>query len=387
MNELLKIIRSGDSGLGVQFRGEAYGTDDVRSFLRDVIALANAPVKGSRYIVVGVNHGSDGRKQMKSVDKSDFSGKPPYRSLVAEYIEPPIDIQYSPIVTDGARLGVFEISGCHDKPYMMRADLSETLRRGDAYVRIENMPVKMGRRQLHSLFEKKFSDSVTTEKVEVGFPGEIIHKEMRIKPVDLSPMPSQLASAKIKELLDIHINPKHRGSTTVISRMVHARLFGSDDPYEDQSRDDLEQELAEIQVKYADEDQHFLFESNIETLQVVVLNQGEEPIEDVSLKLVMPRHEAFRVAQQLPKQRRGGKFVDRTPAELTDYPTVSTGKETITVSSMLSDITPDAPQLAFRIPLRICVGNALVGRKLAIKYSLDGRNLRRSVTGQLKLLF
>ena len=270
---------------------------------------------------------------------------------------------------------------------MMRTDHSETLRRGDAYLRVENMPVKMGRRQLQSMFEKKFVDSVGAEKVEIGFPGEIIHKDLRINSVDLSDLPSTLASEKIMELMGIHTDKKNRGSTTVIARMVHARLFGSDDPYENRTRDELQEDLDQIKQKHAIEDQHFLFEGNVESLQLVVLNQGEEAIEEASLKLVMPRHDAFHVARQLPRQRRGGKFVERTPEELADYPSVNIKDDAVHISSILGDVPPDSPKLAFTIPLRICVGTDLAGRKFGINYALDGRNFRRPATGKLRLLF
>ena len=125
---------------------------------------------------------------------------------------------------------------------MMRADHCEKLRRGDAYVRMDNMPVKMGRRQLQTMFEKKFEDSITTEKVEIGFPGDIIHKDLKIRTVDLTELPSAVAGAKILELMGIHKNPQNRGSTTVILRMLHARLFGMDEPYESRSLDELKKE-------------------------------------------------------------------------------------------------------------------------------------------------
>jgi hypothetical protein len=298
-----------------------------------------------------------------------------------------IKVQYQPVIAGGARFGVFEIADCQDRPYMMRTDHSETLRRGDAYVRIKNMPIKMGRRQLQSMFEKKFADSVSAEKVEVGFPGEIIHKDLQIKPIDLSELPSTLASEKIMELMGIHTDKKNRGSTSIIARMVHARLFGSDDPYENLTRDELQRELDEIKQKHSTEDQHFLFESNIEPLQLVVLNQGEETIEEASIKIVLPRHDSFYVARQLPMQRRGGKFVERTPAELADYPSVNIKKNAVHVSNVIGDVPADSPKLAFTIPLRICVGSDLAGRKLAINYTLDGRNFRRPATGKLRLLF
>ena len=59
---------------------------------------------------------------------------------------------------------------------MMRIDYSEKLRRGDAYMRVNDAAIKMGRRQLSDLFERKFRDSVSAGDIEIGFPGEIIHK-------------------------------------------------------------------------------------------------------------------------------------------------------------------------------------------------------------------
>ena len=225
------------------------------------------------------------------------------------------------------------------------------------------------------------------EKVEAGFPGEIIHKDLQIKPIDLSELPSTLASEKLMELMGIHTDSKNRGSTTVIARMVHARLFGSDDPYENLTRDELQRELDEIKQKHSAEDQHFLFESNIEPLQLVVLNQGEETIEEASIKIVLPRHDSFHVARQLPMQRRGGKFVERTPAELADYPSVNIMKNAVHVSNVIGDVPADSTKLAFNIPLRICVGSDLAGRRLGISYTLDGRDFCRPATGKLRLLF
>jgi predicted HTH transcriptional regulator len=101
-----------------------------------VLALANASVEGSRYIVVGVDFDDKGRKQTHSVQNEDFSGKPSYQALANEFIEPPVRIRYKPLSVDGARVGVFEIGDCQDRPYMMRVDYAETLRRGDAYKRV-----------------------------------------------------------------------------------------------------------------------------------------------------------------------------------------------------------------------------------------------------------
>jgi len=351
------------------------------------MAMANAQVEGNRYIIVGVEDNENTARTVHEVDEKDFSGKPPYQALVAEFVEPPIRIEYQPLMMDGKRVGIFEIFDCQDRPYMMRADHSEQLRRGDAYVRIEHTPVKMGRRQLQEQFEQKFRGSMSDVIVEVGFIGEIIYKDLRVPTVDLSQMPSAIERGKLSQLIDVTRQSRDMGSTSGLARLTHARLFGSDSPYDDRTPTSLLQEQSAAGETFEHEDRHFLFETNAQKIQIVVLNQGDDPIENASLSLLMPQHEAFYVANRLPKILRDGKFVDRSPVELTDYPSVILKDNVVHVSCLLGDIPSGAPVPAFERSLRICVGVELRGRKLGIQYVLHGKNLRRPAKGKLRLLF
>jgi hypothetical protein len=387
MNRLAKIVRSAMPGSGIQFCETAYGADGIRAFLRDVLALANASIHGNRYIVTGLSLDEKGQKRAHSIDPDDFSGDPPYQSIVADYIEPPLRITYRSLTLQGKRVGVYEIGDCQDRPYMMRIDHSELLRRGDAYIRMNDTVVKMGRRQLQDLFARKFREAIPADNIEIGFPGEIIHKNLQIETADLSQLPSTLASAKLKQLMDIQERVKNSGSTTVMARLTHARLFGSDSPYEDRNAEELADEMSQIKQKHESEDQHFLFESKMKNLQLVVLNQGEEPVEDAALTLVMPNHDSFHIACQLPKRPKDDAFVDRSAAEKSTYPSVNIKDDAVHVSNNLGEIPTGALVQVFEAPLRICVGSDLRGRKLGIKYSLFGSNLQRPAKGKLRLLF
>ena len=384
---LAKIVRAAAPCTGVQLRPAPYGKSGIRQFLRDVVAMANASIDGPRYIVVGAEFDKKGNKRLATVSRDDFSGKPSYQGLVTDFIEPPIRLRYQPVSVDGKRVGVFEISDCQDRPYMMRVDFSEKLRRGDAYIRVDDAAIKMGRRLLQGMFEQKFRDSVSADRVEIGFPGEIIHKDYRIKTIDLGQLPSAIASKKLKQLLDIQNSVKDSGSTTVMARLTHARLFGSDSPYENRSADELMAEMAEIEKKHQQDDEHFLFEANAEMVQLVVYNQGDEPIQDASLSIVLPNHNAFYVANKLPKIRRNGEYVDRARGDLSEYPTVNLKDDAIHITNTLGEIPTYAPVDAFEVPLRICVGSDLKGRRLGMRYSLFGSNLRAPARGKLRLLF
>lgn len=349
--------------------------------------MANAPHEGNRYIFTGLEIDAKGNKRVHSIDREDFAGKPSYNSLVADFIEPPVRIKYEPLTVDGKRVGAFVIGDCQDRPYMMRIDHCEKLRRGDAYVRTNHAAVKMGRRQLQSMFEKKFRDAIPADNIEIGFPGEIIHKDLRIQTIDLSALPSIVASAKLEQMLDIRNSVKNTGSTTVMARLNHARLFGSDSPYQDKSPEELILEMREMRKKHFNDDQHFLFEDNASKVQLVILNQGNAPIEDAALTLVMPNHNDFHVARRLPKIPREKGFAERGPAEQSSYPAVALKDATVQVTSNIGDIPPDSPTDVFESPLRVCVGDDLVGRKLGIRYSLTGKNLSRPAKGTLRLLF
>ncbi len=387
MANLAKIVRSAMPGTRIQFRREPYRDNGVRQFLRDVIAMANAAAEGPRYIIIGTDLDKKGVKRLKSVTKDDFSGDPSYQTLVSDFVEPAIKLTYQAVTVDGKRLGVFEFGDCQEHPYMMRIDHCEKLRRGDAYIRVEDMPVKMGRRQLQEMFERKFHDSVSANRIEIGFPGEIIHKNLKIPTTDLTEMPSASARDKLKQLLDLQANFKDGGANSGVIRLAHTRLFGADRPYEEWTPTRLMDEMAKIEAKYRSDDQHFLFEVNAQKLQLVVYNQSDEPVQDASLSIVFPTHEAFHVASQLPKLRHDGKYVDPRPDEIAGYPTVSLKDDSIHVTNALGEIPTYAPVTIFDIPLRICVGSDLKGRRLGIQYSLFGRNLRSPAKGKLRLLF
>ncbi len=270
---------------------------------------------------------------------------------------------------------------------MMRIDYSETLRRGDAYRRSGEISIKMGRQQLQELFEKKFRDSVSTDDIEVGFAGDIIHKSMTLPVRDLSALPSVLAARKIDEIIKIKRNSKNTGSTSIMARMMHARLYGSDDPYVSRSVAELVREKEEIRQKYRHRDQHFLFEIHRQEICLVIYNQGGEPIVDPSLELLLPQDEDFHVADELPKVRRSGGLADRQGKDGDSYPSVRFNKSAIHVTHKTGDIPVGAPVAAFSTPLRVCIGPGLAGRRFGIRYSLYGQNLRAPAKGTLRLDF
>jgi len=387
MNALASIVQSGTPSTALQFCKRAYGKSGIENFLRDVLAMANASVEGNRYIITGVEFDAQGKQRVRGVKRDEFSGKPAYESLVSDHIEPPVRIRYEPVSVDDKQVGVFEIGECPDRPYMMRVDHSETLRRGDAYMRVNDAAIKMGRRQLLALFERKFQDSVSAASIEVGFPGEIIHKKLKVPTCDLRKLPSAVAAAKLQELIEAKQQVHKSLVSTIVARLTHARLFGSDSPYEHRPVEELMSEMQQLERQYRDHDASFLYEENATGLQLVIFNQGGEPLREVSYSLLMPVHDDFHVAGQLPKLQRDGSFAERPPREQSAYPAVTMRDKAIHIAGKLDDIPAGEPVEMFTSSLRICVGSALKGRRVGIQYALKAGNLRTPAKGTLRLLF
>ena len=120
---------------------------------------------------------------------------------------------------------------------------------------------------------------------------------------------------------------------------------------------------------------------------MVAYNQGEEPIIDASLSLIMPNHNAFYVADTLPRAPRDRDFSDRTPDEIAAYPSVSLKDDSVQVTSKIGDIPVGEPVDVFVSPLRLCVGKDLCGKRFGVRYALHGQNLRSPAKGNLRLLF
>jgi hypothetical protein len=146
-------------------------------------------------------------------------------------------------------------------------------------------------------------------------------------------------------------------------------------------------ELREIRTKYRHQDAHFLFDERSQPLQLVVYNQGEDPILDASLSLSLPNHNAFYVAEAPPKRIINERYVDRTPDEIAAYPGVTLKDDAIQIMTKIGDIPPGEPVEAFSTAPLMCIGSGLSGRRFGMRYMLHGQNLRAPAKGQLKIRF
>ena len=386
MNRFHSIVTSASPGPGYKLRERAYVESRAGSFLRDIIALANAEAEGPRYLICGLGVDATGNRVHHGISETDCSSNSGCLNLLSEYVEPALRLRYEPVQVSGKRFGVFEIDGCFDQPYMVRSDYSEKLRRGDAWMQVQGAAVKIGRKQLKRMFESNFQNAVPQAAVQVGFDGDVINSDFQLPVTDFDKAPSTMARTKIEQLIDMLSNARDTGASSRIGRLGQARLFGTDGAYDKKSIPELLVDLQHVEETYHEHDLNYLFEQNGSRIQLVVINQGDTTLKAASLSLAMPRHAASRVADKLPRAMQRDKFVDRGMFEEDSYPNVSVSEKAVRVSVSLGDLPVGAPVQVFESPLRIAAAPALAGRRVGIQYDLTAANLSEPVGGKLRLL-
>ncbi len=388
MSKLDQIIRSGRAGTALLFRPRPYRGKEQAVFLRDVISLANAEVEGTRLIVVGVERDQGNELQICPVPQSDFSRDPSYQDIAREFIEPPLRLRYLPHEIDGMRIGLIQISGCNDRPYMMRADHSAALRRGDCWIRTATGSFRMGRSQFESIFATKLAKPHPGSSLEVGFRGDYVLKELTVAVHDVAKLPSVAHQARLRQMLEVEKQVAASGGTTRIVRLTHARLFGAESEYVNADCQALEREIEASAERFWHEDQVHMFVNNGASLDFVVFNHGESLIREASMAVLMPNLPELVVARSLPGGRPGDRVagVDCDAGEA--YPSVSMRADgAISISDNIGDLAPGAMRSVFRIPPRIFAASGLAGTRMAVRYELSARDLAVPSRGRLKVIF
>ena len=387
MRQLDKFISTATPSTAVQFRERPYGRGNEDELLRDVLAIANADVDGSRLIITGVGIDANGEREFGGVGDDASRIAATHKKLIREYIEPPIRIDYQAVRVDDIPVGVYTIADCQDKPYMVRIDHSDTLQRGDAWLRSGNRKLKLGRSQLQCLFAARFRDSVSPDKIEVGFGADIVQKVLIVPTIDLEQLPSRRAAGEIGRLINARKDSKGSGMTTRMERLMHMRVRGAEVPFEPRSTVSLEEEILAMPNRHRENDHEYLFNANGCDVPLVVLNHGEDAIQGASIVFELPIIDGLHLATELPDSLppdnpfRGANIMGR------NYPSVQIRDDVARVSKPLGEIPAGAVMLVSEAPVRIACGAEAAGRRLAIRYTLSARNLRTPAQGRLKLCF
>jgi hypothetical protein len=355
--------------------------------IQEVIGLANAAVDGPRYIFFGVNTGSREGEGIVGISENTIASLKKARRIILRHVKPVLELAFIFDRIEGKLVGVLEIDGCDNAPYVVRKDFSDTLSGGQCWVR-EGSKL----RAVDPLEAEQIRNRGAREHpvlVKIGFYEQPECELLELTVPDTSNPPSSREQTEIKEALDWKEKAHETLGTinTHISRLLHVREHGPDAPFDDRGVDTLNelQSNMEGEEDLADADNYYYFEEQALKLNLVACNTGKHRLRNTSIKLVFPRSRDFDVVDHLytsPDDTRSQHEID-----MADYPEVQQLDDTVIVHTVLGDLERNVPRPLFSSALRLAVKPEVRGKEVSIKYSLKANNKNSDVSGRLKIKF
>jgi hypothetical protein len=382
MGDFQQLIRFEVANSAVAFRDRSYGKDSRQELLRDLLGLANAAVKGPRYVFLGVRDTVGGAREAAGISESEAAEvRELCQTLAADFIDPPLAIRIDETLVDDARIVALILPECDDQPYLLKKTASNSMRIGSGWIRQGTQYKRITRADLQRIFEHKLLSQSAGAEIRVGFAGRILETLLHLPVVRLDQLPSEAASVKLKKMLQARQVAKEACAQdgTRIQRLVHAQVFGSNELYTSHGEHTLLQRLDRTGEDYEAADRHYEFELCAHKVNFVLENVGGVAFERGTLVLDFPCMDGVDIADRIWPPPDGSGTVPE------GYPTVDVGPRTMRVQTSLGPIAPGAKAMAFRQPLRLCLREPGIGKTIPVSYSLHGRSLRSAVSGTLRI--
>jgi hypothetical protein len=383
MSALIDTIRHESPGSGLAFRRDIYGESDRDELIMDLLSLANAEVSGPRHIVLGVREPARGQRDLRGVRASDFAMmKQCLRDWIATSIEPAFSVSTQTFKLGDRIIGVIIVGDCDDPPYLLSKDAPHGLTPGAGWVRRGTQRLPLLRRDLERMFAAGDSRSAAAIAPSVGFPGQPPRAAIDLPALPLDELPSELAAGKLRHLLEAKADAKAAfGRTeTHMQRLIHARVFGMDQAYEERGLDTIRAQLDSAASDYRSADDYYRYHVRAHPLQLVVTNEADQPIDGTTLQIRIPRLEGIGVAD-----RAYAPTDIETPPP--GYPVVKDTERGTIIQARIGPIPAGASVDAFGVPPRLCVRPEAAGNSVAIDYVLVGGGLGEPVRDSLMLRF
>jgi hypothetical protein len=377
-----KLIDQPIGAPGVLLQGSVYGAAGQAGLLRDVLGLANAAGAGTRCIVFGASREGAGAPVFMPLSATDLQELESYPDIVARYIEPVLRVECVIGNARGHVVAALIINNSDNPPYIVKTDAGSDLRRGDCWIREGGFCRPAQRADYDRMYRVA---AARQPVVQLGFATDPFQDTLSLIVPDSSQPPSALVGARIRNEIDVQRAARSVNiEDTRLSRLMHARLYGSEQRFESQGLDTLIQRYNSVLNDHRDQDNYYYFETRALQLSFSIVNTAETPLENVRVMLQMPWAESFRVADRL--YGAPGKPITKSESDLRGYPAVQKQQKLVQVLTELSRLEPGAITPMFEQPLRIAVRSELAGKKVALRYTVQAKGLKRPEEGRLKLL-
>src|SRR5699024_389008 len=198
----------------LDFKREIYHKEKNSELIKDVMAMANAHVEDTKYIIFGVKLLEDGSRSFHSVQ--NIPDQAEIEQLIHNNIEPTIELSFYPHKFKDHQLAILEIQGFNDRPYISKKDY-RGIKAGDSVIRKGSTTIPLNRDDLDKIYSYS-SNTVNPHKIEVGFDKNLeTVLEVNAKRYNTEDLPSSKEKKFYEEKLGIlkeHIQEEDRKNKT-----------------------------------------------------------------------------------------------------------------------------------------------------------------------------
>jgi hypothetical protein len=361
---------------------------DAEELVKEVIGLANADVEGPRYILFGVNPGAmDGNRVVGIGDEAMADLKKAHR-LLSSLIEPIVHLAFIFDRINNKLVGALEIDGCDEGPYAVGKDSAGELASGQCWIRDGRELREADIADLTPAPEPDESEElIEPPPMRVGFNDDLNRGQLEMDILDSSdpPFVKELEKAGKPKNISQTIKDKVGTMTMQILNLGRAREAASGGNPGEPGTGEHTNILKASESMFSAAQNHYFFEEKALQINLSVCNDGEEGLNEAIIELGIPKLPDFDVADRIyfsPFDKRSQHEVENL-----GYPAVEHRGGAILVRAKLGVLKPGTPKQAFERSLRLAVGPAMVGKKVAIIYTIRAKNEQVLAEGRLKIVF
>lgn len=378
-------------------RRAPYAAEELDQLAMDVIALANQPGDGKRFIVLGAEGTGTDQIRFTGLSHTEHLRGFECANWVSACIEPLVRVSYlqwplgsrpngprtSASANNGSlQLGVLVVDGCNNPPYLARRNVGRAVRAGDGWIRERDVLRRLTRSDFDRYASERLADPLFKGDVAIRFAGDSPGAVLRLPVTDLSALPSRRAAEQIETLLSAKesaraLNARH---DTYIARLAYARAFGGDAVYVNKGVETLRAELKDLEREFSARDQQYKFLQQAHRVNVQIEINGDADLENVSLALSLPANVGLEVRIDST-----GDASSNASLSCRD-PTLETTARDIRIGATYARLPNRTSTVAFSAPLRVCFAAKAAGYKFPLRFVLHARNLRQPITGKLYIV-
>lgn len=378
----------------LDFKAEEYGCNKI-ALLKDIMSMANAHSMNKKYIIIGVKDIPGSDRQIIGLDT--ISDQANLENVIQENIEPNINFKYYHYFCKEKMLGIIEIDGNTNPPYMMKKDLG-ALKKGDIWIRKGSRQSRVVREDIDRMFFFR-NNTLDSQKIQLGFGGCLdSEKVVTIPVIDREKVPSNIQKQMLQSKLDrlkkyesgeiveeknlFTVDPEYHQNKKEIK--VGTNYLGMSVYYDEKT---LKREIKDVTENFEKEDYYFFFEENSIKLNFSILNNTNAFLEDVKIQFKFDKR-AITVAKSLPKKTRYEDPLSRAPSPtdlLDGYPYVEEENNYYLIIEEFKNIRHKELITIFTEEIRCVLKSDYPELQTKIEYVLSSKNLSDPIKGKLTL--